>query len=189
MVSVDDSYYISEVKNGKTSEFRHLVEKYQDMVFTIALRISRNREDAEEIAQDVFLKCYRSLQNFREESRFSTWLYRIAYNESVSKARKKRKLFIELVPEHTADLNEEQVMWKFEEVESAIQKNNIEKAIAELSEIEQVILTLFYYEGNSIEEIAEVTGQSVSNVKVRLHRLRKKLQVSLMQQQGELIRG
>lgn len=189
MESGSDSYYISEVKNGKTSEFRYLVEKYQDMVFTIALRISRNREDAEEIAQDVFLKCFRSLHSFREDSRFSTWLYRIAYNESVSRARKKRKLFIELAEEHTADMNEETIMWTFEEQESALQHKHIEKTISELSEIEQVIVTLFYYEGNSIDEIAEVTVQSVSNVKVRLHRIRKKLQVSLGQLREELIRS
>jgi len=90
MEFLDDSFYIEKVINGDTSAYTNLVNKHKDMVYTIALRIARNHQDAEEIAQDVFLKAFQSLESFRQKSKFSTWLYRIVYNTAISKIRKKQ---------------------------------------------------------------------------------------------------
>ena len=86
----DDNQYIDQVIAGNTAAFAILVDRHKDLVFTIAMNITRNREDAEEVAQDSFLKAFQKLAGFRKESGFQTWLYRIAYNEAISKIRKNR---------------------------------------------------------------------------------------------------
>ena len=85
----EDSFYINKVIKGDVSAYACLVEKYKSLAYTLALRIVRNPQDAEEIAQDAFVKAYNSLSKFKGDSKFSTWLYKIIYNTSVSKLRKK----------------------------------------------------------------------------------------------------
>lgn len=85
-----DLYFIDKIIAGDTESYAIIVNRHKDMVFTIVNRILRSREDAEEIAQDVFLKAFQSLQKFKREAKFSTWLYRIAYNTAISKTRKKK---------------------------------------------------------------------------------------------------
>ena len=86
----DDKYYIAEILSGNISVFKELVEKHQNNVYNIIFRITQNAEDSEEIGQDVFIKVFNSLKSFKEEAKFSTWLYRIAYNSAVSHYRKKK---------------------------------------------------------------------------------------------------
>jgi RNA polymerase sigma-70 factor (ECF subfamily) len=86
----DDNDYIGRVLSGDVSAYASLVAKHKNLVFSIVLKIVNNREDAEEISQDVFLKAYQSLSTFERKSKFSTWLYRIAYNAAISKTRKKK---------------------------------------------------------------------------------------------------
>ena len=85
----EDSFYISKVLKGNLPSFAILVEKHKAMAFTLALRITKNHEDAEEIAQDSFLKAYNSLSSFKQESRFSTWLYKIIYNTALIQVKEK----------------------------------------------------------------------------------------------------
>ncbi len=85
----DDNFYISKILAGDSTAYVFLIEKYKNMAFSIALKITRNREDAEEIAQDAFIKVYDSLKDFRKKSKFSTWLYKIVYNTAISRIRKK----------------------------------------------------------------------------------------------------
>ena len=102
-----DSFYIDQVLKGDTKSFAYLIDKHKDMVYTVALRIIRNREDAEELAQDVFVKAFQSIDKFKKESKFSTWLYRIAYNTSISKVRKKKMetsdLDVRIIENYTLD--------------------------------------------------------------------------------------
>ena len=86
----DDRYYISKVLEGDMQAFSYLVDKYKDMVFTLAFRILKNRENAEEVAQDSFVKVYQNLKKFKSKSKFSTWLYRIVYNTAISRVRVKQ---------------------------------------------------------------------------------------------------
>ena len=98
-----DHHYIDKVLEGDVSAYTQLVEKHKDMVFTIANKITRHREDAEEIAQDAFMKAFQHLKEFRKQSKFSTWLYRIAYNHCISVIRKKVKMIdlVDDIPEES----------------------------------------------------------------------------------------
>ncbi len=174
-----DSYYIDKVLNGDTSAFSFLVEKHKDLAFTIAFKITKNREDAEEIAQDAFLKAFQSLKKFKKKSKFSTWLYKIVYNTAVSKTRKKKIEFSPIDEELIENYSLENISYKLDLINEETQKKHIDKAISKLPEDENIIVNLFYMNENSIKEISKITGLSVSNVKIKLYRIRKKLYIEL----------
>ena len=170
-----DNYYIARVLEGKTSDYACLIDKYKVMIFTLAFRITGNREDAEEVSQDVFLKAFNGLKEFRGTSRFSTWLYKIAYNQSISHIRKKRPDIIsyDSMEAGISALQGEMDM-SHEQLDN-IPSVYIRKAFEKLEETDRAVLTLFYQDDLSVKEISNVTGLSVSNVKVKLFRGRKKL--------------
>lgn len=170
-----DETIIGQVLNGNRNAYALLVDKYKDRVFSLALGIVHNRELAEEIAQDAFVKAFGSLKNFRKEAGFSTWIYRITYNTAISETRKRKPMskpveeqFENMVSLHADELSEE-----FEEKEA--KHKIIEKAITELAPEEKLMLTLYYYEENSVQQISKTMGLTVSNVKVKLFRLRSKM--------------
>ena len=171
----EDSYYIKRVLNGNLASYAVLVEKYKSLAYTLAVRIAKNHEDAEEIAQDSFLKAYNSLKSFKKESKFSTWLYKIIYNTAISRFRKKQidsfslddSPFQESVHDDYDDgLN---IMHLKE------RKKIISQAISKLKEDEGVVMTLFYMSENNTKEIEEITGFTNSNIKILLYRGRNKL--------------
>jgi RNA polymerase sigma factor (sigma-70 family) len=171
----DDNHYIDRVLNGDVAAYAMLVAKHKNLVFSIALKILNNREDAEEVAQDCFLKVFQALNKFEKKSKFSTWLYRIVYNASISKTRKKK---LELVPMDNYiiyNYTEDDIATGIDEIDPDEQKAMIEKAMERLTDDDNLLITLFYKGENSIEDISNITGLSMSNVKVRLHRIRKKL--------------
>jgi RNA polymerase sigma-70 factor (ECF subfamily) len=175
----EDNHYIDRVLGGDVAAYSMLVAKHKNLVFSIALKILNNREDAEEVAQDCFLKVFQALKTFEKKSKFSTWLYRIVYNAAISKTRKKK---LELVPMdnyviHNYTLDE--VSGSIDEIDPEQQRIMIELAMERLTDDENLLITLFYKGENSIEEISNITGLSMSNVKVRLHRIRKKLHETL----------
>jgi len=175
----DDNYYIDRVLSGDVGAYAQLVAKHKNLVFSIALKILNNREDAEEIAQDCFLKVFHALKTFERKSKFSTWLYRIVYNAAISRTRKKKP---DLVPMDNYVINnhtEEEVSEGIYDIDPDIQKAMIEKAMQKLTDDENLLITLFYKGENSIEDISVITGLTMSNVKVRLHRIRKKLHEEL----------
>ena len=154
--------------------FRVLVEKYQQMAFTIALKILENRQEAEDLAQESFLKCFQSLSKFRGDASFSSWLYRIVYHKSLDRLkelkRKGKTLDWERLPEESlADLYPEQML---DTRELNIQ---IRTLINRLPPEDSILITLFYYEELPLKELAVVMDLSESNAKVRLHRIRQKL--------------
>jgi len=107
MQQTEDQVYINKVKNGDPASFAYLVDRYKNMAYTIALRILRNVEDAEDAAQESFVKAYQQLHQFESKSKFSTWLYTIVYRVSVSKLKEKRILAVEIsdtiIEEYTSD--------------------------------------------------------------------------------------
>lgn len=171
----EDNYYIDKILKGNSNAYAPLINKHKDLVFTIAVRIVKNREDAEELAQDVFIKAFEVLKTFKKQSKFSTWLYRIAFNMAVSKTRKKKLETYNLESEIIENFSIDEVILDLQELSDKEQKNCIEKALKSLPYEENIIITLFYYDDKSIEEISEITNLSASNVKVKLHRIRKKL--------------
>jgi len=171
MMTLNDTHLINRILDGDTSGFAVLVDRYKDMAFTIACRITGNREDAEEIVQDAFMKAFRGLSGFRQQSQFSTWLYRIVYNAAISKKRIKG-VPMQRLEDHPAssDLAENG------EDPAVDRQAMLEQAMQRLPEEDRVVLTLYYIEESSIDDIHKITGLSKANIKIRLFRARKKLQ-------------
>ncbi len=174
-----DKSIIRDILDGRSSAFEELVERYRSMVYTIAVRITKSEEDAEEVTQDAFMKAFRSLEKFGGRSKFSTWLYRIAYNEAVSRTRRNKGNDV------SVDDEEAQVP-EIEETRTAMDKLNVsdrraclEKAMEKLDEEEATIVTLYYIEEKKVGDIAKVTGSTKSKIKVKLHRARKRLYAGL----------
>ena len=175
MENKEELKIIDQVKEGDLLSFRLLVDKYKTMAYHIAIQVVRNNEDAEEIAQDAFLKAYQSIKSFKGESKFSTWFYRIVYNLAISKTRKKK---IETSNIDDVQISDKDVANNYEayaKLEQEERTNQLKAAISKLKEEEALIITLFYMNENSVEEISEITNFTVSNIKVKLFRARKKL--------------
>jgi RNA polymerase sigma factor (sigma-70 family) len=171
-----DEEVIGRVLKGDQSAFALLVEKYQNYIFTLVLRFIENREDAEEIAQDVFVKAYRSLADFRGDSKFSTWLFTITRTTCLSFLRKKKL--------DTQSLDNERTGLQVENRESGFNANLIEqkskhamlnRAIAMLSPDDAQVLNLFYKGDQTLEEIGKIMRLDANTVKVKLHRARQRL--------------
>ncbi|MCK5080259.1 MAG: sigma-70 family RNA polymerase sigma factor [Bacteroidales bacterium] len=171
----EDPYYIRMILSGDTAAYRGLVEKHQDLVYTIVHRIISSAEEAEEVAQDVFVKAYNKLSDYKGEAKFSTWLYRIAYNTAVSHTRKRKIEFLAMDEEVIGNHSEEDVQQEVMGLSTEEQNKLIKKALAILPRTDSLMITLFYYHGKDIEEISEIVGLTQSNVKVKLFRIRKRL--------------
>lgn len=180
MIKYTDQNLIDNILAGDTNSFGELVDRYQDFVFTIAIRILKNREEAEEVAQDSFIKAFDSLKSYRGEAKFSTWLYRIVYHKSLDRIKKnKRQQTFEIIEEITDD--------SFDHIENGLEamlseerSEIINKCIGQLPEEEAAIISLYYFEEQSVKEIAQVTSLTEDNIKIKLYRSRKKL-FSLLQ--------
>lgn len=168
----DDTYYIDKVLNGEPNYFSFIVEKYQDIVFSIALKVLKNREDAEEMAQESFIKVYKSLHTFKGTAKFSTWLYRITYNNCISEVRKKKRYFVST---DDVEISHDVEELNLDGIPEENRAKYIKVALEKLPEDEYTLILLYYFEDQSIDEISKVTKLSASNAKVKLHRARKKL--------------
>jgi len=156
--------------------FAQLVQRYQQYVFTLVGRFTASREDAEEISQDIFVKAYRSLADFRGEAKFSTWLYTVVRTSCITFLRKKKL--------DTTSLDNERTFLQLESKESGFKANMIEQksrhamvnaAIQLLSPDDSQVLTLFYKGEQTLEEIGRIMGLDPNTVKVKLHRARNRL--------------
>lgn len=172
---MEETTLIAQILKGKTAAFALLIDRYKDRVFALALRLSGNKEDAEEIVQDVFLKVYSGLDGFQGSAKFSTWLYRIAYNVSVSKLRSQGKHWNEVGVATYDGVETKDLVGVLEPLKREEQKYFLAKALQQLKPEDALIIELFYLEEMKVAEIVEVVGESASNVKVKLHRARKKL--------------
>ncbi|MDR3142438.1 MAG: sigma-70 family RNA polymerase sigma factor [Tannerellaceae bacterium] len=185
MESYSDTYYIKRIQEGDTTAYTCILDKYSRQVYSLAFKVVRNKEDAEELAQDVFLKAFKHLNGFKGDSSFSTWIYRIAYNTAISYTRKKRQEWLAIDEAMIANVAEEEVAGALEQTDSDRQMEILDKALAQLPPDERALILFFYTEGKSIDEIASITAFSVSNVKTKLHRIRKKLFV-LIKETGRI---
>jgi RNA polymerase sigma-70 factor (ECF subfamily) len=171
-----DNEIITRVLRGEHQLYADLVTRYQNFVFTLALRYTPIREDAEEIAQDVFVKAYKALKDFRGESKFSTWLYSIVNSTSITFLRKKKLDISSLDNEHVfeqADNKDSGMNANQVEVKSKVEM--VTKAIQLLSPDDAKLITLFYKAEQSLEEIARILDMETNTVKVKLHRARTRL--------------
>ena len=157
---------IRRIVNGETDLYAILARRYGRVVYTLVSRIVGCAEDAEELAQDVFLKAFRNLHRFNGRSSFPTWLFRIAYNTAVSETRRRKREWVCIDQARLAAWEGRQEYL-----------DALARAVGALEPEERALVTLFYYEEYSVSECAGITQISESNVKVRLHRIRKKLYI------------
>ena len=170
---------IGKVKGGNTSAYRQIVEEYQDMAFTVALNIIKNREEAEEVAQDAFIKAYKSIHQFKGDSKFSSWLYRIIYNTALTRLKKK-KLDTFSLDAQEYDQNyglSDQDGWSKLLIQD--QKKYIKAALDEIEDYDRLLISLYYLAEESLADIGEIMGVKPSTAKVQLHRARQKLSIAL----------
>lgn len=186
-------YIIQQIRQGKGECYKELVDAYSAPVFSFIKGITGNYEDAQDVAQEVFVKGFFSLDKYRGESSFFSWIYRIAYNESISFLRKKNKKsainFIENLdydsqaPEFfLISLEEDGIALKIEQEKKYLL---LHKVMAELPPEEQFLITQFYYKHNSIKELEEITGLTESNIKIKLFRTKKRLAEQMIKQQKQ----
>jgi RNA polymerase sigma-70 factor, ECF subfamily len=184
---MNEAEIIQNLKKGDEKAFRELVEKYRRPVVNTCFGLVHNKEDAEDIAQDVFIEVYRSISRFREESKISTWLYRIAVNRSLNFIRDNKQ------GKWVNSLEDRILLKKYKSAETIIDDHddpakNIEnkqkadmlhKAIDSLPQNQRTAFTLNKYENLSYKEISEVMSLSVSSVESLMHRAKKNLQKKL----------
>jgi RNA polymerase sigma-70 factor (ECF subfamily) len=173
---LNDNEIIRLVLDGNHQAYAELVNRYQNYVFTLTLRLIKGREDAEEVAQDVFIKAYRYLADFKGASKFSTWLYAIVNNTCITFLRKKKLVIHSLDNEKVFELADSQDSgMRANKVEQKSRQAMVNQAIAMLNPDDAEIITLFYKAEQSMEETALVLGIEVNAAKVRLHRARARL--------------
>ncbi len=169
-----DQILIKEILNSNSpGAYRALVEKHQNKVFTVCIKILRNREEAEEVAQDVFVKGFKMLNTLRDHNKFPNWILKIAYTKAIDRSR------IKSIPKtEIGQINEK--IFKQEDtpfIKASLQnrKDILAALISRLDPDEAAVINLYYLEDRPVKEISEITGMTVSNVKVKLFRARTSL--------------
>ena len=174
----DDIHIIKEILGGKSEQFEHILNRYSGQVFNLIAHIVPCKEDAEELTQDVFIKVFRQLLSFKKESSFSTWIYRIATNTALSAARKRKHDTLHLDDAVYPNIPDE-IIDETLDNDSEEQLQRLSDAIEMLRADERALITLYYINEKPIAEVASVLGLTASNVKIKLHRIRKKLYLIL----------
>jgi RNA polymerase sigma factor (sigma-70 family) len=175
-----DNEIIEAILSGQNNQFAHLVKRHQSYVFTLAMRFTRKREEAEEVAQDAFIKAFKSLPGYKMEGKFTTWLYTIVYHTAMTHLRKKNLNISSIDDENNAIQLEN--IGNFNDQNSMERKSRsfyVNEAINMLLPDDATIITLFYQNEQSLEEIAQVMNMEANTVKVKLHRARHRLKQKL----------
>ena len=181
MSATDINIEIQKVLAGEVAAFSSIVSRYRDLALTLAYNILLNHEDAEEAVQDAFVKAYLKLNTFKGEAKFSTWLYRIVYTTAINKSKKKRLPLLTIEEQLHEDELSPQIDGQLAAYQLAEQKKYIQQAMLSLKEDERICITMFYLQELSVSEVEDLTHYSASNIKILLHRGRKKLLISLQQ--------
>jgi len=176
----DEPRLIERSLAGDSDAFGELVHRYQDRLYSAVVHIVRCRAEAEDVVQEAFIQAYVKLQTFKHNSRFYTWLYRIAVNVSISHRRRKRiELSVEQGRDATGDEPLDMAPSPSEPLELDERKQRLQRAMGRLTEEHRAIIVLRHMEEFSYEEIADILEISVGTVRSRLHRARAQLLVHL----------
>ena len=171
MITSEEEYLlIDRILAGDRNLYATLVDKYKSYAYTIAMKVLENRSDAEEAAQDAFVKAFHYLKGFNKQAKFSTWLYRIVFNTAISYKRKRKPAFQSI--ENSIVEYSERADQKTEQDDKQI---FIVKAMDKLNEADRLAIQLFYIKEFSMEEVADMMGQNINTIKVRIHRARLRL--------------
>lgn len=177
-MSADDNRLIAECLEGNTAAFGELVRRYQDRLYNTVFRLVDNGEDALDVVQEAFLNAYQSLNSFKGDSLFFTWLYRIAVNTAISLKRKKRVLArigdrngeFPTEPADPSDLSR-----PGHALEQAEEEQKLHRALGRLSPEHRTVLVMKELEGQKYEEMAEILQVPIGTIRSRLHRARLEL--------------
>ena len=185
-----DNEVISRVLQGEQNAYAELVNRYQGYVFTLVMRMIKSREDAEEVAQDIFVKAYRSLADFRGESKFSTWLYTIVNTTCITFLRKKKLEIHSLENEKIFEVADSKDSgFRANMIEQKSRVNMVNEAITMLNPDDAEIITLFYKAEQNLEEIARILAIESNTAKVRLHRARGRLKEKMEKHFSEEVKN
>ena len=174
----DDHLIISQIISGKRDLFRLLVRRHEHSVYGMGLGFFRNKEDASDFTQEVFLKVYRSLSNFEGRSRFSTWLYKIAYNTAINRVNRTKEYQSLVMDEGTeSHLSDNETPERILIRKAARQA--LLDAVETLPERYRVCVDLFFFYERSYQEIEAITGFPVNTIKSHVFRAKKLLREKL----------
>ncbi len=176
---ISDFSLIEQTLEGDQSAFETLVNRHKGLAYNVAHRIVGTDVEAEEVAMDAFVKAYKNLKKFNKESKFTTWFYRIVTNQALSLKRKKRIDTVDLDKANSKSGSSPNIVLQNEN------QQLIQNAISKLSDKDEMLLTLFYLKEMNLEEISEIVELTINNVKVGVHRARKRLAVILKEQLGD----
>ena len=171
-----DKTQIELAKQGDQVAFRQIMVRYQDFVYSICLTMLKDRHLAQEAAQDSFVKVYKSIRRFKEDSKFSTWLYTLAYRTCLDYLKKKKRMIENLDHQYGLINSDISAQASMEEKERA---SLMRDAMNKLPEFDRRVLELYYLQDMNIRELSKIMGLKENNIKVRLHRSRKLLREEL----------
>lgn len=177
---MEEKKWITQILAGDVQSFSCLIAKYEKMAYTLAFRLMGNKEEAEEVTQDSFIKVYNALNTFKFESKFSTWLYRIVYRTALS-ALRQQKIFTDYDEARPEDLTEDEMDSASSLLEQNDRREIIAQTMKQLPPDEAMLLTLYYLEECPVEDIRQITDLTTSNIKVKLFRGRKHFYEKLQQ--------
>ena len=161
---------IDRILEGERDLYARLVNAYKSYAYTIALKILENRPEAEEAAQDAFIKAFQYLKGFNRTAKFSTWLYRIVFNTAISYKRKRRQQF-----QSIENSSVEYSVHADSQMEKDDKQIFVAQAMDKLNEADRLAIQLYYIKEFSLEEVADMMGQNKNTIKVRIHRARQRL--------------
>ncbi|MDR3301826.1 MAG: sigma-70 family RNA polymerase sigma factor [Spirochaetaceae bacterium] len=177
---LDDKIIVERVLGGECELYRLLVERHQRQVNALGMSFLRNKDDAADFSQDVFFKAFHSLEQFEGAARFSTWLYRIAYNTALNKVSR-RKEYMSLAENYEGESST--LTPEEESVKEAV-RQAVRQAVSELPEKYRLCIDLFFFYDRSYEEIEAITGDPVGTIKSHVFRAKKILREKLQDLQG-----
>ena len=178
---------IERCKQGDIVSFNELVQRFEKRIFNFAYRMSGNYDDASDVAQEVFIRVFNSINTFRGEANFTTWLYRIVTNVYLDERKKQKSHLLTSLEEHI-DLDENSVTRQFVDgkptpdlvVEQMERDDLLKEAIQELPDYQRAMVLLYHTQGKSYEEISEIMDMPIGTVKSRLNRARLALKQKLI---------
>ncbi|MGX1929740.1 RNA polymerase sigma factor [Flagellimonas sp. 2504JD4-2] len=180
---MEDKQFLADLKNHKQSAYSRLLDEYQTKVFNTCISFVPNKEDAEDIAQEVFVEVYNSIHKFKGNSKLSTWIYRVSVNKSLEfirkKSAKKRFGFMQSITGGDVPMDKTSYFTEFNhpgiQLENKEQSEMLFNAINKLPEGQKVVFTLHKIDGLSYKEVSEITEKSVSSVESLMFRAKKNL--------------
>jgi RNA polymerase sigma-70 factor (ECF subfamily) len=172
---LEEQLLVTHAQRGDQDAFAQLVERYQTPVYNLAYRMLGNANDAEDAAQETFLRAYTQLKRFHADQKFATWLLSIAAHHCIDRLRRRRFLWLSIDDEAIGEALASDLPEPDDEALRREREQEIARLLERLSPANRLAVVLKYWHDQSIEEIARTTGDSVGAVKVRLHRARQAL--------------